>query len=292
MSLPPAGLRRFWLAQDPRGVGLLGALQELCAGVARIEAASAGRLPADGIILDATGRASLRGDREIWRFETGSGNALLAPGGLDRPWYGPPGVMTVCLRRYAPGSAGRTLLAEAVIGTRKSSRALRRQLTRTMGLLLRRAAAGAPPHPATPPLADRAATPAGFLRFLAWRLWGLIRTALYTEHWGIGVIEQPIAAILGAGQAPAIRWGPEQGRSHFRADPFPWPGTDRVLCEEYSHTTERGRIVALREEASGHFLRERIIAEGPCHLSYPMTFALSGKTYLLPESGAQRRTTI
>ncbi|MGC9269490.1 glucosamine inositolphosphorylceramide transferase family protein [Acidiphilium sp.] len=111
------------------------------------------------------------------------------------------------------------------------------------------------------------------------------RDRLLCEWWSIGICARPIGAILDHGALGPVRWlEPTQGRA-YRADPFAWPGTDLILCEEVPLVTGIGRIVALRERG-GRFEPVGTLLDDGVHRSYPFIWRDGEEMFMLPEAVA------
>lgn len=119
---------------------------------------------------------------------------------------------------------------------------------------------------------------------------GFVRTwqdRLLCEWWSIGICDRPIGTVLEEGALGPVRWmSPARGAAYL-ADPFPWPGTGLILCEEVPLATGIGRIVALRTPsgAMGFAPAARLLDDG-IHRSYPYAWRHDGADYLLPEAAA------
>jgi hypothetical protein len=108
------------------------------------------------------------------------------------------------------------------------------------------------------------------------------------ELWTIGVLDVPVAELVGGGFDPRrIRWlePPEGG---LLADPAAWPledGTTVVLAEGLAFEEDVGRIVALGLAPDGSAASPcRTVLRRPCHLSYPqLVDGGNGTVYCLPE---------
>ncbi|SIQ96556.1 MULTISPECIES: glucosamine inositolphosphorylceramide transferase family protein [Acidiphilium] len=111
------------------------------------------------------------------------------------------------------------------------------------------------------------------------------RDRLLCEWWSIGICDRSIGEVLERGALGPVRWLEPARGAAYRADPFVWPGTGLVLCEEVPLTTGIGHIVALRE-TDGRFTPVRTLLNDGGHRSYPFVFQYDGETYLLPESAA------
>jgi hypothetical protein len=112
------------------------------------------------------------------------------------------------------------------------------------------------------------------------------RSRLLSEWWSPGVCRRSIGEVLDCGGLGPVEWlWPRQGMA-YRADPFVWPGTDLVLCEEVPLATGIGRLVALRAGDDGRFGRVGALLDDGVHRSYPYVFRQGEASFLLPEAAA------
>lgn len=249
-----------------------------------------GQAKQGGIVLDLTGRASRIGEQETWRLEA-AGRTLTERLALSGIWHRPPYHAAITLVRHRAGAPPETI-GVAQIGTRGGYRALRAKAEATASILVQRALSG----PAEPDLSVEAvpvetqrdgvmALAAGWARAWAAR-W---HARLHVEWWTVGICDHPIEAVLRQGRLGPIRWlRPEPGAgadAAYWADPFAWPGTGRLLCEEYADGSHRPGVIAVLcpGEADGTWRRERILMGDRLHRSYPFTWREGGQVYLLPE---------
>lgn len=114
---------------------------------------------------------------------------------------------------------------------------------------------------------------------------------LLCEWWSIGVCERSIGAVLDAGALGPVRWLAPNPGAAYRADPFVWPGTDLLLCEEVPLATGVGRIVALRER-NGEFEPVATLLDDGTHRSYPFVWHHGPDRFLLPEAAASGPATL
>jgi hypothetical protein len=133
----------------------------------------------------------------------------------------------------------------------------------------------------------RALLPAALVRNVGRR----VGQELTRERWRIGVIEQPIAALVEAFDPSAIRWLdlPFEG---FLADPFGLTGRDgtlTVLAEAFPWKERRGRIAAIERRRDGTLSITPTSLTQDTHLSYPQLIEHNDEIYCIPESAAQRR---
>jgi hypothetical protein len=219
------------------------------------------------------------------RLETASGLPLNHPDVIAAHWQQPPFAMGIRLALYLPESAEPEILDTAVVGTRSTRASLTIRLERAGLLLLRDALLGfsrdpggrLPSHPLGRPGLARQAR--GWMRHFG----ELYRNRLMSEWWSLGTTSVPLSRIVGSGALGDVAWLEPQCGRNYLADPFPWPGTGRVLAEEMA-ANDVGRIVMLEPDASGSFRRAGVILEDGHHHSYPCTFQEEGTTYLLPET--------
>jgi hypothetical protein len=224
-----------------------------------------------------------------WWFEAADGTAFDFPGTLVRAWEKPPFSM---LLRLVCNSPARRILAEAVIGTRSGLAELQAKAADTAVILLR-GAMGNPARSlndrrdAPPGLAPRSAIPAtlgGYGRRLAHRM----LDKLLVEEWGIGLVDQRLADLVRGEKMRSISWLRHDRRVNL-ADPHPWPGTDRILCEEFGFAGEEhsalGRIVAFEVDRGQQGITgKRLILGNEQHRSYPGTTVDGSDVLLLPET--------
>lgn len=94
--------------------------------------------------------------------------------------------------------------------------------------------------------------------------------------------ETPLHHLLAGKGFEAIHWfSPKPGRTYL-ADPFPWPGSDRILCEAMPLDGGAGRIVAVSEQR-GRLTQRQVILDDGAHHSYPCTLEMGGRIYCVPE---------
>lgn len=117
------------------------------------------------------------------------------------------------------------------------------------------------------------------------------RKRLLCEWWSIGICDRSIGTVLECGALGPVRWlAPGRGSAYY-ADPFVWPGTGLLLCEEFPLATGIGRIVVLRERG-GTLHREATLFDDSTHRSYPFIWSHCGVDYMLPEESASGPTTL
>ena len=117
------------------------------------------------------------------------------------------------------------------------------------------------------------------------------RNRLFRHHqWNIGLIEEPIHALLGRDVEEKIKWFPLDNRREFLADPFGIvrDGEVQILCEYFKYGAGKGSICNIRF-ADGMFSLESTAAiERPSHMSYPCLVEHDGDVYCIPETSQAR----
>ena len=223
----------------------------------------------------------------VWRLETGWGSALNAEGALHEAWQRPPFALTVRLAQYAPGTVVPTVLDEGTIGTRVDWPDYVDRVERLALHMVRDTIAGRQRGPASIEAATRPTRsgPPAWLRHQAAR-W---KARLMDEWWSLGCSRSPLGDLLQDGELRDITWFEPNAGRRYLADPFPWPGTGRILCEDMPRDGGPGIIVAVEQDGPRLVNRVPILADG-LHHSYPATFQDNGKIYCIPESVARGAT--
>jgi hypothetical protein len=226
-------------------------------------------------------------DALLWRLETASGKSLNQPGLLASQWHRPPYAMTIRLVQYEPGSIVPEILDEGTIGTRGPYASFNAAVNRLAMRFVRDAAMGRGRGAAgTIPAAAASGLPGWLNAFLAkWH------NRLMAEWWSIGSTAAPIDQVLLGGGLGSVAWYRTKTGSRYLADPFPWPGTNRILCEEMPMSDGVGRIVAVAAEG-GTLSPPTVLLDDGWHHSYPCTFQESGRVYCVPESTQRGATRI
>jgi len=226
-------------------------------------------------------------DALLWRLETAEGKSLNEAGLLARHWHRPPYAMTVRLVQYRPGSIVPEILDEGTIGTRGPKASYNLAVNRLAMRLVRDAALGRARGSAGIRAADApSGLPGWFCELLAkWH------NRLMAEWWSIGSSNAPMRQVLSAGNLGDVEWYRVKTGSRYLADPFPWPGTDRILCEEMPLTDGVGRIVSVTV-ADGTLAPPTVVFDDGWHHSYPCTFHDSEGIYCVPESTQRGATRI
>jgi hypothetical protein len=226
-------------------------------------------------------------DALLWRLEIASGHSLNQPGLLRRLWHRPPYAVTLRLVQYQPGSVVPETLDEGTLGTRGSFPAFTAALNRLAMRFVRDAALGRGRGAAgTVPAAPPSGVP-GWLGAALAKWHG----RLMTEWWSIGSATAPIDGVLSGGGLGEITWYRTAVGTQYLADPFPWPGTNQILCEEMPLIDGVGRIISVAY-SNGNLTTSTILLEDGWHHSYPCTFVDNETIYCVPESTERGATRI
>lgn len=226
-------------------------------------------------------------DALLWRLETGTGEALNQAGSLSRHWHRPPYAMTLRLVQYQPGSNKPEVLDEGTLGTRGPFGAFKAAADRLAMRFVRDAALGRGRGPSS---MVRAPAPHGIPGWLD-ALKTKWHERVMTEWWSVGTSAAELDQVLGGHGLGNVSWYRAEAGHRYLADPFPWPGTDRILCEEMPLTNGVGRIVALAE-ANGNLTSHSVVLDDGYHHSYPCTFRDGDTVYCVPESTQRGATRI
>jgi hypothetical protein len=108
------------------------------------------------------------------------------------------------------------------------------------------------------------------------------RDRVMTEWWSIGAVTVPLESALSGGSLGDIRWYRKKAGERYLADPFPWPGTGRILCEEMPLSGGVGRIVSVTER-DGELTAPEVLLDDGYHHSYPCCLSDDGAVYCVPE---------
>jgi len=112
------------------------------------------------------------------------------------------------------------------------------------------------------------------------------------DEWNIGVLYQPIHALLDERPSLNVRWLPSPSKGAYRADPFGYITSDgqlNVLYEKYDYARGTGEISRLRPKRDNILKRSRTMLASGTHLSYPYVVAIDGAVHVIPESAAAGR---
>jgi hypothetical protein len=89
-----------------------------------------------------------------------------------------------------------------------------------------------------------------------------------------------------------IHWySPEVGERYF-ADPFPWPGTGMILCEDMPRAGGTGRIVSVAPVSDRLSAPLVPVLDDGRHHSYPCTLPVGDAIYCVPEAPQRGGTQI
>jgi hypothetical protein len=245
--------------------------------------------------------------RVILRCETTTGWGLDDPELIECHWHRPPYVLPIQLVRYAPQSALREVLDSAVVVTRGSRVAFEDRVVKVAARLVRDWLAGTSRGAWD---ADATGLWQHGLRLVSAkeerrprrgggtidRLRRVCRDRLCTEWWSVGSTPVSMAGVVRTGRLGAIDWRAPINGSHYLADPFPWPGTGKLLCEEMPVRGGKGRIIAIDAYAPAPRQRDgaaqQVILETAQHHSYPATLCVSDVVWLLPVATVRGSTTL
>ena len=227
-------------------------------------------------------------DALLWRLETGAGDSLDRSSMLSRYWQRQPYAVTIRLVQYQPGSVTPDVLDEGTIGTRGSRDAFMAAVDRLAMRFIRDAALGrsrgvSGAMPAAAPFG-----PPGWLAHARAR-W---HNRLLTEWWSLGTTDTPIADLIDGGALASVTWYHPHAGERYLADPFPWPGTGLILCEEMPVYGGVGRIVAVSESKGVLSPPVRVVLDEASHHSYPCTFQDGDVVYCVPEATERGATRI
>ena len=226
-------------------------------------------------------------DAMLWRLETASGESLNEAGLLRRHWHRPPYAMTVRLVQYQPGSMDPEILDEGTLGTRGAYTSFKAAVDRLAMRFVRDAALGRGRGPADMVPAAPAHGLPGWLDAFRSR-W---HSRIMAEWWSLGTASTSLDRVLAGFGLGDITWYNPKAGSRYLADPFPWPGTDHILCEDMPLTGGVGRIVAVVEH-NGSLVQDAVVLDDAFHHSYPCTFREGDTVYCVPESTQRGATRI
>jgi hypothetical protein len=112
-----------------------------------------------------------------------------------------------------------------------------------------------------------------------------------TEWWSLGSATTPLDQVLAGGGIGDVTWYRPKTGHRYLADPFPWPGTGRILCEEMPLSDGVGRIVAVAERDGG-LTPPTVLLDDGFHHSYPCTLRDDDAVYCVPEAPLRGATRI
>lgn len=226
-------------------------------------------------------------DALLWRLETASGETLNKPGLAARHWHRSPYALTLRLVQYQPGSVVPEILDEGTLGTRGPREAFLAAVDRLAIRLVRDAALGCARGPADAlPAASSNGLP-GWLDATRAK-W---HDRVMAEWWSVGTATATWDSILAGRGVGDITWYRTERGDRYLADPFPWSGTGRVLCEEMPLRGDAGRIVAVTA-TDERLTASRVLLDDDDHHSYPCTFRDEDTVYCVPETTRRGATRI
>lgn len=111
------------------------------------------------------------------------------------------------------------------------------------------------------------------------------------EEWNVGILYQPIQALLQEKPSVNVRWIPSPSRGQYRADPFGYlaNGQLNLLYEKYDYADGRGIISRVRPKRDNVLKRSRTMLDEGGHLSYPYIIERGGTVYVVPEQASTGR---
>jgi hypothetical protein len=227
------------------------------------------------------------------RLETAAGDPVNNARLLAACWHRPPYSLAIRLVRYGPGSSVREVIDQAIVGTRDTRAGFQTTVERASAMLVNDFLLGRSRGFSGQVASSLPAE--GFARFLKnghlRHAWERADQKFRVERWSIASTPVPLAEILRTGLLEPLTWHDHPNRSTYLADPFPWPGTGLLLCEEMPLAGGVGTIVACEPTQDG--LRPvRTVLETGRHHSYPCTFVDRDATYMLPEATDRGATTL
>ena len=227
---------------------------------------------------------------ELLRIE-GLNGTPLSRDTVQQFWHRAPYVLPFRLVRYAPTSSVPDVLDVAAIGTRGEYGKYLASVERIVARLVEDAIIGTSRGQTVPSVDLLRNAPQRFLR--SSRIDYIIarwHKCLFAERWGVGMTTTPVTKMVPAGVTGAVQWlSADRGESYL-ADPFPWPGTNQLLCEEMLLREGRGRVVALSPDTDGIWRRSSIVLHTDEHHSYPCTIRDGQETLFLPEAKSRGGT--
>ena len=226
-------------------------------------------------------------DALVWRLESARGDALNQANLMAQHWHRAPYAMTFRLVQYQPGASTPEILDEGTVGTRGSFASFQDADDRLAMRFVRDAALGRSRGASQMPPAEPVHGIPGWLDAVVAK-W---RGRLMTEWWSIGSTTAPISDVFSGRGLGNVKWHRTKAGHHYLADPFPWPGTDRILCEEMPVVDGVGTIVAV-SESGGTLGASTVLLDDGAHHSYPCTFREGQTTYCVPEAPSRGATRI
>ena len=154
----------------------------------------------------------------------------------------------------------------------------------------------APPTKSQAPI-YRAPNDFEMLRFY-WRLFrNWVRHKLANQRvdeWNIGLVRAAPEDFLNEWFEPGIEWSPYREKNQMVADPSLVPSPDgvRILCEEFSWFSEKGRILEISQGPDGSLSRGLPAIDEPVHMSYPYVLEHGGEIFCIPECAERREVAL
>ncbi len=252
-----------------------------------VNAALADKALTEGTLLRFEPACSPPCDALLWRLETAGGEGLDHPAALGRYWHRCPYAMTLRLVQYQPGTIAPQILDEGTLGTRGSYLSFKAAVERLAMRFVRDAVLGRARGPADALPAPGAYGLPGWLQAFR-ETW---RDRLKTEWWSLGTAATPLHDVLAGAGLGDIIWFTPEPTDRYLADPFPWPGTDRILCEEMPLSGGVGRIVSIPSN-DVNVASPTVILDDGFHHSYPCTFRDGEIVYCVAEATQRGATWI
>jgi hypothetical protein len=120
-------------------------------------------------------------------------------------------------------------------------------------------------------------------------LGGLLSALTRSDHWNVGIVDQPITDFIHSPHnRPRVRWLPQRRSGEFVADPFGLvrDGKRYIFCEFLDYRDGVGRIAAVELSQARTLVPVQIGPQPPVHLSYPALIENEGRLLCIPESQA------
>ncbi len=114
---------------------------------------------------------------------------------------------------------------------------------------------------------------------------GVIDATAHHDEWHVGVIDNPVEAVLSAGDLAPIHWLTYRP-GHFAADPFGIEvGQDlHILYEDFDQRHGIGAIHHVTLDSAGAVSEPEPVLALDVHLSYPFLIQYEGTVFMLPEA--------
>jgi hypothetical protein len=110
------------------------------------------------------------------------------------------------------------------------------------------------------------------------------------DEWNIGVLYQPIGALLEPKPSLNVRWLPAPGQGQYRQGPCGYmaDGQLNVLYGKFDTRTGKSEISRLRPKRDNVLKRSRTMLAGEHALSHPFSVRHDGRWFVVPESASGR----